>query len=129
MTQSGASFVTNAEHGPDREYLEHWGKVYLHGADSSNPLASPLFGDLRDLPPILLQAGGDDTLLDDATAFAAAAARAGCNVSLEVYAGQPHSFQHEAATQDVAHEAVLRMAQFVRRWTADSESNNQGPER
>ena len=115
MTQSGESYVTNAAHGPDREYLEHWGRVYLNGADPKNPYASPLAGDLRLLPPMLIQVGGNETMLDDSTAFAAAAARAGCTVTLEAYAGQPHSFQHEAATKEVSREAVSRMAQFLRR--------------
>jgi len=117
MTQSGASFVTNAEFGPAREYLEHWGGVYLDGADPKTPYASPLFADLNGLPPLLIQVGGQETMLDDATVFAEKAARAGGQVTLEVYAGQGHSFQHQAATSDVAREAVDRMAGFVRRWT------------
>lgn len=117
LTQSGASFLTNAAHGPAREYLAHWGQIYLAGVDPRHPYASPLFADLRDLPPLLLQAGGQETMLDDATAFAAAAARAGNSVALEVYAGQPHSFQHEAATSPVAREAVQRLAAFVSRRT------------
>lgn len=115
MTQSGESFKTNAEHGPAREYLAHWGQVYLDGADPKTPYASPLFGDLQGLPPTLIQVGGNETMLDDATGFAARAARAGCQVTLEVYAGQGHSFQHHAATSDVAREAVDRMAAFVAR--------------
>ena len=119
MTQSGASFVTNAEHGPDREYLAHWGQTYLNGADPRHPYASPLLADLRQLPPLLLQAGGHETMLDDATAFAMAAARAGNSVALEVYAGQPHSFQHEAATNPIAREAVQRLATFLVRQTRE----------
>ena len=117
MTQSGESFETNVEYGPARDYLEHWGRVYLDGADPKTPYASPLFGDLSGLPPMLIQVGGNETMLDDATAFAAKAARAGCQVTLEVYRGQGHSFQHQAATSAVAMEAVDRMAAFVMRRT------------
>lgn len=120
LTQSGESFATNAAHGPDREYLNHWAGVYLNGADPKDPYSSPLFAQLHGLPPILVQAGGDETMLDDSTAFAAAAAGAGCSVFLEVYAGQPHSFQHEVATKEVAREAVGRMAQFVLRWAGQA---------
>lgn len=116
MTQSGQSFESNAEHGPARDYLAHWGQVYLSGADPKHPYASPLFGDLRGLPPLLLQVGGSETMLDDATAFAAKAARAGCSVFLQVYAGQQHSFQHGAAGDKTAREAVAQMGQFIRCW-------------
>jgi len=112
LTQSGASFQTNAEYGPDAEYLTHWADVYLDGADPRQPYASPLFGELHGLPPLLIQAGGQETMLDDASLFAAATAGAGCAVTLEVYPGQPHSFQHEVGTEPVAREAVEHMVRF-----------------
>lgn len=118
MTQSGVSFETNAEYGPKKDYLEHWAGVYLNGADANHPYASPLFADLSGLPPLLIQVGGHETMLDDASLFAASAARAGCAVTLEVYPGQGHSFQHNVGTDDVAREAVIHMGQFVGRWTA-----------
>ena len=118
LTQSGASFGTNAEHGPKADYLRHWAQVYLDGADARHPHASPLFADLHGLPPMLIQAGGHETMLDDATLFAAAAARAGCAVTLQVYPGQPHSFQHDVGSKAVAREAVSQMAQFVQRCSA-----------
>lgn len=116
MTQSGISFETNAQYGPKKDYLSHWAGVYLGGADAKHPYASPLFGDLHGLPPLLIQAGGNETMLDDASSFAASAARAGCAVTLEVYPGQGHSFQHQVGTSEVAREAVAHMAQFVGRW-------------
>jgi epsilon-lactone hydrolase len=115
LTQSGASFTTNREHGPAAEYLRHWAEVYLDGADARHPQASPLFADLKGLPPLLIQAGGHETMLDDATLFAAAAARAGGAVTLQVYPGQPHSFQHDVGSHPVAREAVSNMVQFARR--------------
>lgn len=115
MTHSGESFTTNAQYGPSREYLEHWSKVYLDGADPRTPYASPIYGDLAGLPPMLIQVGGNETMLDDASGFAAKAARAGCQVALEVYAGQGHSFQHQVATSAVAREAVDHVAAFVRK--------------
>jgi epsilon-lactone hydrolase len=119
LTQSGASFSTNATHGPDRNYLEYWAAIYLDGADPQTPYASPLFGDLCGLPPLFIQVGGHETMLDDSTALAAKAARAGCSVNLEVYAGQPHSFQHEAATKEIARDAVRRLGEFVRERTRE----------
>ncbi|MBT3605785.1 MAG: alpha/beta hydrolase fold domain-containing protein, partial [Candidatus Latescibacteria bacterium] len=97
----------------------HWSRVYLNGADATDPYASPLFADLSGLPPLLIQAGGHETMLDDASLFAAAAARAGWAVTLEVYPGQGHSFQHDVGTKAEAREAVTHMAQFVERWTTE----------
>lgn len=77
------------------------------------PWASPLFADLQGLPPLLIQAGGDETMLDDATLFAAAAARAGCAVTLEVFPGEPHSFQHDVGSRRPAQDAVAHMAAFA----------------
>lgn len=69
LTQSGASFQTNAEYGPDAEYLTHWANVYLGGADPRQPYAPPLFGELHGLPPLLIQAGGQETMLDDSLRY------------------------------------------------------------
>lgn len=120
MTQSGISFETNDAFGPKKSYLDHWAGVYLNGADPRHPYASPLFADLKGLPPLLIQAGGNETMVDDASLFAASAARSGCWVTLEVYPGQGHSFQHDVGTRDVSREAVAHMAQFVKRWTQDA---------
>jgi len=117
LTQSGVSFKTNETYGPKKSYLDHWAGVYLNGADAKHPYASPLFADLKGLPPLLIQVGGHETMLDDASMFAAAAARAGCAVTLEVYPEQPHSFQHDVGTKDISREAVEHMAQFLKRWT------------
>lgn len=113
MTQSGQSYDTLAEFGPTRDYLQHWGREYLQGESPENPEASPLFGDLRGLPPLLIQVGGHEAMLDDSTAFAAAAAQAGCDVTLQVYREQRHGFQHEAGFNPVAASAVRSAAAFA----------------
>ena len=87
------------------EYLREGARMYLGGADSRSPLASPLFGDLSGLPPLLIQVGSDERLLDDARAYAERAAHAGTQVRLEVWQGMHHVFQ-----VDVAHLRTSRVA-------------------
>ena len=65
---------------------------YLGGADARTPLASPLFGDLTDLPPQLVQVGAAETLMDDSVAYARALGEADSPVSLEIYPGAVHGW-------------------------------------
>lgn len=88
-------------------------RAYLQGQDPRTPSASPLHADLTGLPPLLIQVGGRDALLDDATQLAECAKAAGVEVSLEICDGQPHVFQYLAAKRAVAHDAVARTAAFA----------------
>lgn len=65
------------------EYLEDCAHKYLGVADSRDTLASPLYGDLRRLPPLLIQVGTDERLLDDARQYADRATQAGVSVELQ----------------------------------------------
>ncbi len=67
---------------------------YLAGADPTSPLASPLFADLRGLPPLLLQVGSREALLDDTTRLAERARAAGVDVTLDVLDGVIHIWQY-----------------------------------
>lgn len=89
--------------------------VYL-GKDTqpTNPYASPLFGDYRGMPPLLLQVGDAEVLLDDSTRLAKHAAGQGCEVTLEVWNGMPHVFQGFAPFLPEASEAIARIGEFVR---------------
>jgi acetyl esterase/lipase len=75
---------------------------------------SPLFADLAGLPPLLVQAGSNEVLLDDATRLAARAAAADVAVTLEVTPGVPHVFQAFAGLLDEADAALARIGAFVR---------------
>lgn len=86
---------------------------YVDGRDPRDPLLSPLFGDLGGLPPILLQAGGDELLLTDARAFAARAREAGVDVALEVYPGMWHVWQIFIPYLPEARRAVASIVRFV----------------
>lgn len=90
--------------------------VYLgENAEPRNPYVSPLFGDYSGMPPILLQAGDLEVLLDDSTRLAEHAAAQGCEVTLEVWDGMPHVFQGFAPFLAEASEAIARIGDFFRR--------------
>lgn len=63
------------------------------GGDPHNPLASPLYGDLRGLPPLMIHVGADETLRDDSTELAARARAAGVRVELTLWPAVPHVWQ------------------------------------
>jgi acetyl esterase/lipase len=87
---------------------------YLAGADAADPLISPIFGDLRGLPPLLIQVGSHEILLSDALRLAARAATADVPVTLEVISGVPHVFQSFAAILDEGDAALNRASAFLR---------------
>jgi monoterpene epsilon-lactone hydrolase len=90
--------------------------VYL-GRDTAltNPYASPLFGDYHGMPPILLQVGDAEVLLDDSKRLAKHASDQGCDVTLEVWDGMPHVFQGFAPFLPQALEAIATIGGFVRK--------------
>jgi acetyl esterase/lipase len=91
---------------------------YLAGGDPANPLVSPIFADLSGLPPLLIQAGSHEVLLDDATRLAAKAAADDVAVILDITPGVPHVFQAFEALLEEGDAALDRVARFVRDNTA-----------
>jgi epsilon-lactone hydrolase len=87
---------------------------YLAGTDPADPLVSPIFADLSGLPPLLIQAGSHEVLLDDATHLAAKAAADDVAVTLDITPGVPHVFQAFAAILDEGDAALNRAARFIR---------------
>lgn len=88
--------------------------MYCGGQDVHQPLLSPvLFADLSGFPPLLLQVGANEVLLDDSTRMAARAIAAGVNVILDVTADVPHVFQAFAGALDEADQALERAAFFL----------------
>lgn len=84
------------------------------GGDRHDPLANPLHADLKGLPPMLIQTGGDDVLLDDSRGFAARAGAAGVDVTLEIAPGMQHVFHFLAGACAEADAAVARAGQWLR---------------
>src|ERR1700691_5646204 len=89
-------------------------KLYLNGKDPRTPLAAPLYADLTGLPPLLIQVGTSETLLDDSTRFVERATRAGVKVTLEQWDRMIHVWQVFAPMLDEGQQAVDRIGEFVR---------------
>ena len=90
------------------------GSHYIGDNDPCLPLISPLYADLRGLPPLLIQAGNDDMLLDDATRLAERAKAAGVDVTLEVWDRMWHVFHLHAPKLPEARRAIDAIGVFVR---------------
>jgi acetyl esterase/lipase len=88
---------------------------YLGERDPATPLASPIFADLTGLPPLLIQVGTHEILLDDAFRLASRAADHDVPVELQVWPEVPHVFQSFAALLDDADRALLAAAAFINR--------------
>ncbi len=116
LTLSGASISEKAAVDPALKAsgIRLRAGDYVAGGDPADGLASPLFADLTGLPPLLIQAGSHEILLDDATRLAAHAAAADVAVTLEVTPGVPHVFQGFAGTLDEADEALASAGRFIR---------------
>jgi acetyl esterase/lipase len=93
---------------------------YLAGADPRHSYASPLYGDLYGLPPVLIQVGDDEILRDDATRMAEMLEKAGCAVTLEIWPRMPHVWHAFAPILPEARRAIARIGEFVRRFTEPS---------
>lgn len=115
-TRSGASMDTKDGIDPllSRAALGPTRDMYLAGQDPNQELVSPaVLADLTGFPPLLLQVGTNEILLDDSTRLAARARDAEVDVILDVTAGVPHVFQSFAGVLDEADQALDRAALFL----------------
>jgi epsilon-lactone hydrolase len=87
--------------------------VYLAGEDPHHPYASPLYADLRGLPPLLIQVGDAEVVLDDSTRVAARAREAGVDVTLEVWDEMPHVFHAFAGLLPESDQAIERIGDWL----------------
>ena len=119
LAHTGDTFLTKAEVDPliDREMLEGMAAAYLGDRSRTTPLASPYYADLRGLPPLLVQVGTAEVLLDDSVRFADRAKEAGVDVTLEVWDDMPHVWQAFASFLPEAREALEHCGQFVQKHT------------
>ena len=120
MESTGQSHTTNAESDPSvsKERLLKIAKVYLDGKEPTAPLASPIHADLTGLPPLLLQVGSIEVLLDDSTLLKSRAKAAGVSVEMEVWDDMPHVWHHYAPILPEARKAIGRIGEFVLEHTA-----------
>ena len=85
---------------------------YLGPNDVRNPRASPLYGNLTELPPISIHTGADEILLDDSRRFAE---RAGGDIILHIWEGMQHVFSQSVGVLVAAEEALVDMGVFIRK--------------
>lgn len=116
LSQSGESMDSRADADPivQRDPLQRMADAYLAGAHAETPLASPLFADLRHLPPLLIHVGTAETLLDDARRFAARASEAGVAATLEVWDDMIHVWHAFGMLLPEARDANARVGSFLR---------------
>ena len=115
LTNGADSYRTHADRDPlvFQEDIDRWGAAYLAGADPRTPLASPLHADLSGLPPLLIQVGSEEVLLDDSRKLAARCEAAGVEAELEVWDEMIHVWHWFGEYLDEADSAVRRIADFV----------------
>jgi acetyl esterase/lipase len=93
----------------------------VQGQDAALGLISPLFADLSGLPPLIIQAGSHEVLLDDAVRLAGQAASVDVEVTLEITPEVPHVFQAYAAMLNEAAAALDRGGQLLLAHLASAE--------
>jgi epsilon-lactone hydrolase len=115
LALTGESMEVRADADPlsTRDSLSALASLYLAGHDPRDPLASPLYGDLVGLPPVMLHVGEDDILLDDSIRYAERLERDGGTANLHTWAGMIHVFPSNLTLQ-AANEALESIGNFLR---------------
>jgi monoterpene epsilon-lactone hydrolase len=115
LTLAGTTMDTKRDADPllSRENLQARVPDYTSGQDAALGLISPVFADLSGLPPLIIQAGTHEVLLDDAVRLARQAATADVQVTLDITAGVPHVFQAYYPILDEAAAALDRAGQLL----------------
>jgi len=123
LTLSGATMETKREADPLFTPQAFPARVadYTSGHDPALGLISPVFADLSGLPPLIIQAGSHELLLDDAIRLARQAATADVEVTLDITAGVPHVFQAYYPILDEAAAALDRAGQLLSAHLASAE--------
>jgi monoterpene epsilon-lactone hydrolase len=116
LTLSGATVTTKSDVdvAVTAGGLRVRGAEYVGTRDPATPTISPVFADLTGLPPLLIQAGSHEILLDDALRVAARAATADVAVDLRITPRAPHVFQGFAAVLSEGDTALAEAGEFLR---------------
>jgi monoterpene epsilon-lactone hydrolase len=117
----GESMTSRADRDPlvSRDMILNIARMYMGESGSlREPLAAPINAYLDDLPPLFIQVGDAETLLDDSTRLADRAKAAGVDVTLQIWEEMPHVWQLAAPTLPEGQEAIDQIGEFVRKRTA-----------
>jgi acetyl esterase/lipase len=118
LAAAGQSTKTNA--GKDliltQEWVRSMGQSYVgeHG-NLKDPVASPLYGDLKGIPPVYIHVGGDEVLLDDSRRLAEVADQAGVDVQVDIFPGMQHSFTMAAGRAPEADHSISLFAKWLKK--------------
>jgi epsilon-lactone hydrolase len=123
LTLAGTTMETKSDVDPlfTRELIQSRVTDYTAGQDAALGLISPIFADLSGLPPLIIQAGSHEVLLDDAIRLARQAATADVEVTLDITPGVPHVFQAYHAILDEGAAALDRAGQLLSAHLAGAE--------
>ena len=115
LAATGDSIAANDAR--DAMFYGDWVKAearhYLRETPATHPLASPLYADLAGLPPLFIQVGDSEVLLDDSRRLFAKAKEAGVEATLQVWRGVPHDWQMFAPVLPEGRDALRRAAAFL----------------
>ncbi len=116
LTNSAPSYRSKAAVDPivTLEGIAQLTQAYLGGADPKLPLVSPLYGDLRGLPPLLIHVRSDEVLLDDARGLATRAREAGVDVTVREWPAMIHVWHWFQPMLDEADQAITEIGGFVK---------------
>ena len=116
LTQSGKTMKINADIDPviSKKYLDRMANLYLAKTSNTSPLASPLYGELSGLPPLLVQVGSAETMLDDSRRFVEKAKEAKVDVQIEVYKDMFHGWHGSAHILKDGKKAIKNIGLFCR---------------
>ena len=119
LTCSGASYTTRKDADPIVKFdsIAMMSKAYLASTDVKTPLASPLFAELGGLPPLLVQVGDDEVLLDDSVQLVERAKKAGVDATLDVWPKMVHVWHWFFPMLDEGQAAIDKIGEFVRKRT------------
>lgn len=117
MEALGNSMTTQAGIDPmvQKDGLLGMAMAYLNGADARSPLAAPIYADLRDIAPLLIQVGAAETLLDDATRLASAAGAVDVEVNLQIWPEMIHVWHFFHPMLGAARHAIKSAGETISR--------------
>jgi len=127
LAARGGTLVAHRHDTLTPELVEHWARTALAGADGTDPRASPARADLRGLPPLLVQVGGAEVILDQVVAFADRARAAGVDARLRVWEDCFHDWPLFAAVLGDGRRAVEEIGTFVREVTTSAKRASLAP--
>jgi epsilon-lactone hydrolase len=115
LTLSGESWSTRTVADPyfTEPQATDLVRAYLDGHDSADPLASPLYADLKGLAPIRVHVGNDEVLLDDSVRFVERAVAAGADARLDIWEGMVHGFPGSVGRLAASNEALQLVGEFL----------------